>query len=227
MTTGVFPANPMTDEICQYDQRQQLSALIDGELAADQARFLVRRIGHDQTLSACQERWQLIGDVLRGQADRLAPADFRAQIQQALAIEIADNPRQKINTRWRPWSTAGMMLAASLAAVSVLFVSRTAFFADPVSVETTPIVSATSSTSSMSTETQTQPQALIQYAETSVFSAVHADPFAWTAEPVAKPWPRSTLPAASRTFNVRTPAEAEALYPFTLPDPLSASDFSP
>ena len=30
--------------------RQQLSALIDGELSADQARFLIRRLEHDQEL---------------------------------------------------------------------------------------------------------------------------------------------------------------------------------
>ena len=33
--------------------RQQLSALIDGELSADQARFLIRRLEHDLDLSAC------------------------------------------------------------------------------------------------------------------------------------------------------------------------------
>ena len=41
--------------------RQQLSALIDGELSAAQARFLIRRLAHDQELSACQERWQIAG----------------------------------------------------------------------------------------------------------------------------------------------------------------------
>ena len=32
-------------------QRQQLSALVDGELAPDQARFLLRRLQHDAELS--------------------------------------------------------------------------------------------------------------------------------------------------------------------------------
>ncbi|PSD16606.1 anti-sigma factor, partial [Stenotrophomonas maltophilia] len=54
--------------------REQLSALVDGELGADEARFLLRRMEHDPELAGCQERWQLLGDVMRGQASALAPA---------------------------------------------------------------------------------------------------------------------------------------------------------
>ena len=50
--------------------REQLSALVDGELGADEARFLLRRMEHDPELAGCQERWQLLGDVMRGQARR-------------------------------------------------------------------------------------------------------------------------------------------------------------
>ncbi|KKD57016.1 hypothetical protein VM57_14525 [Stenotrophomonas maltophilia] len=45
--------------------REQLSALVDGELGADEARFLLRRMEHDPELAGCQERWQLLGDVIR------------------------------------------------------------------------------------------------------------------------------------------------------------------
>ncbi|HEY9254277.1 MAG TPA: RseA family anti-sigma factor, partial [Stenotrophomonas sp.] len=61
--------------------RQQLSALIDGELPADEARFLLRRLQHDEELSGCHERWQLCGDVLRGMASAPAPADFAARVR--------------------------------------------------------------------------------------------------------------------------------------------------
>ena len=57
--------------------RQQLSALVDGELPTDEARFLLRRLEHDSELSGCQERWQLLGDVLRGRACAPAPAGSR------------------------------------------------------------------------------------------------------------------------------------------------------
>ena len=57
-------------------QRQQLSALVDGELAPDQARFLLRRLQHDAELSERFERWQLCGDVLRGQVRRTAAPEL-------------------------------------------------------------------------------------------------------------------------------------------------------
>ena len=65
------PISPNSDKF-EIHYRQQLSALIDGELPADEARFLLRRLQHDDELSGCHERWQLCGDVLRGMAS--APA---------------------------------------------------------------------------------------------------------------------------------------------------------
>ncbi|HBZ47369.1 MAG TPA: anti-sigma factor, partial [Stenotrophomonas sp.] len=67
--------------------RQQLSALVDGELPLEEARFLLRRLEHDEDLSRCQERWQLLGDVLRGQACAPAPQGFADRIQAAVAAE--------------------------------------------------------------------------------------------------------------------------------------------
>ncbi|HEL5041801.1 TPA: sigma-E factor negative regulatory protein, partial [Stenotrophomonas maltophilia] len=69
--------------------REQLSALVDGELGADEARFLLRRMEHDPELAGCQERWQLLGDVMRGQASALAPAGFSAAVAAAIAAEPA------------------------------------------------------------------------------------------------------------------------------------------
>ena len=58
----------MTVELDKLDihNRQQLSALMDGELSPDEARFLLRRLQHDEELGSTWERWQLCGDVLRG-----------------------------------------------------------------------------------------------------------------------------------------------------------------
>ena len=41
--------------------RQQLSALVDGELAADEARFMLRRLEHDSELSSttAKPRWMV------------------------------------------------------------------------------------------------------------------------------------------------------------------------
>ncbi|MCO7472589.1 RseA family anti-sigma factor [Stenotrophomonas maltophilia] len=104
--------------------RQQLSALVDGELGADEARFLVRRMEHDPELAGCQERWQLLGDVMRGQASLLAPAGFSAAVAAAIAAEpapVAEPKRQARRSAWRAWG--GGALAASVAAVA-LFVGR-------------------------------------------------------------------------------------------------------
>ncbi|PZT14164.1 sigma-E factor negative regulatory protein [Stenotrophomonas maltophilia] len=101
--------------------REQLSALVDGELGADEARFLLRRMEHDPELAGCQERWQLLGDVMRGQASALAPAGFSAAVAAAIAAEPtpqAEPRRQVRRSGWRAWG-GGAALAASVAAVAL------------------------------------------------------------------------------------------------------------
>lgn len=103
--------------------RQQLSALIDGELSADETRFLLRRLEHDEELSGCHERWQLCGDILRGAACVPAPVDFAARVQAAVAAEPvpvqAGGPRGRSGWRWG----GGAAIAASVAALA-LFMAR-------------------------------------------------------------------------------------------------------
>ena len=70
---------PAIDKLDTH-HRQQLSALMDGELLADEARFLLRRLQHDHDLAGCWERWQLCGDVLRGHAQAPAPAGFAERV---------------------------------------------------------------------------------------------------------------------------------------------------
>jgi len=79
---------------------------------------------HDPELAGCQERWQLLGDVMRGQASLLAPAGFSAAVAAAIAAEpapLAEPKRQARRSGWRAWG--GGALAASVAAVA-LFVGR-------------------------------------------------------------------------------------------------------
>ncbi|MBD9477855.1 sigma-E factor negative regulatory protein [Pseudoxanthomonas sp. PXM02] len=116
---------PIIDKL-DIHHRQQLSALMDGDLAADEARFLLRRVQHDQELAGCWERWQLCGDVLRGQGRAPAPAGFAERVAQAIAAEAtpsataapqASRPRSLL-ARW-----GGGALAASVALVA-LFMAR-------------------------------------------------------------------------------------------------------
>src|SRR5699024_1538244 len=75
---------PDPDKLDRY-HRQQLSAMLDGELSPDQARFMLRRLQHDAELAHCWERWQVGGDVLRGQRNALLPADFAQKVSAAIA----------------------------------------------------------------------------------------------------------------------------------------------
>jgi negative regulator of sigma E activity len=116
--------NPsMTTDKFEIHYRQQLSALIDGELAADETRFLLRRLEHDEELSGCHERWQILGDVLRGAACAPAPSEFASRVREALAAEPKPVPGTQSRPRagWR-WS-GGVAIAASVAALA-LFMTR-------------------------------------------------------------------------------------------------------
>ncbi len=110
------------DKILDHN-RQQLSALMDGELSPDEARFLWRRLQHDESLARSLSRWQLCGDILRGEACAPAPEGFARGVAAAIAEDPADAAPAD---GWRParWGT-GLALAASVAVVA-LFVARQA-----------------------------------------------------------------------------------------------------
>ncbi len=116
----------MTVELDKLDlhNRQQLSALMDGELSPDEARFLLRRLQHDRELSAQWERWQLCGDALRGQARAPAPAGFAERVAAGIAAEPrVAAPVADIAPRGRLLRWGSGALAASVALVA-LFMAR-------------------------------------------------------------------------------------------------------
>lgn len=124
----------MSEKIEQH-HRQQLSALMDGELAPDQARFLLRRLQHDHELGECWERWQVVGDVLRGQDNAMLPAGFAARVSAAIVADRAQAAPAAISAgaRWMRWG-GGAALAASVAAAALFMAQRmpdTASPADP------------------------------------------------------------------------------------------------
>lgn len=123
--TNAGPTGPAPDKFDAH-HRQQLSALIDAELSPDEARFLLRRLEHDEALSGCHERWQVLGDVLRGQACAPAPADFAGRVRSAVAAEpapqAAPSAARERRGGWRRWG-GGAALAASVAAIA-MFMTR-------------------------------------------------------------------------------------------------------
>lgn len=99
--------------------REQLSSLMDGELAPDSARFLAKRLANDGELVATWERWHCIRDSLR-QQDLLASSDFCARVRDAIESEQA--PTAPVPARsprvWR--GLAGGAIAAGVAVFALM-----------------------------------------------------------------------------------------------------------
>ena len=60
-----MPSSRSNLDEARLHHRQELSAMMDGELAADQASFLMRRLEHDACLAGYHRRWQLYGKLMR------------------------------------------------------------------------------------------------------------------------------------------------------------------
>ena len=117
---------PDPDKLFVY-HRQQLSAMLDGELSPDEAKFMLRRLQHDTELAACWERWQVCGDVLRGERNDLLPADFARRVSMAVgtaggAAMAEPVQRRTVRPRLVRWG-GGAAVAASVALMAV-FVGR-------------------------------------------------------------------------------------------------------
>lgn len=118
----------------EHDQgMESLSALFDGELHGDAARFAMKRLGHDPQWRQAVGNWQLLGDAMRGQARRVAPNDFAARVAAAVSTEAARtaaivaptataDASPAASARRRRW-IGGAALAASVAMVA-MFVAR-------------------------------------------------------------------------------------------------------
>lgn len=76
-------------ELLPEHLRESLSALVDGELSTTEAAFLIKRMAHDAELNAQWQRFQGIGEVLRGQAQVLDSDNFSAQVLSKIAIAQA------------------------------------------------------------------------------------------------------------------------------------------
>src|SRR4051794_7882590 len=114
---------------------ENLSALFDGQLGGDAARFALKRLGHEAGWREACGRWQLAGDVLRGDSVAPAPGGFAARVMEAVAREQVQEPeraafagtaagrgrRVRAHPRW-----IGGALAASVA-IAALFVARPMF----------------------------------------------------------------------------------------------------
>jgi sigma-E factor negative regulatory protein RseA len=100
--------------------REDLSALMDGELAAEPTRFLLRRLDHDPELGATWSRWHLIRACLASDSARMSAQrqdnDFAAGV--AAALEAGTAPQ----SRPRHWARylGGGAIAASVAVAALM-----------------------------------------------------------------------------------------------------------
>lgn len=129
--------------------RENLSALFDGELQGDAARFALKRLGQDLQWRQTCGSWQLAGDVLRGQAMAAAPRDFAGRIEAAIADEIQASAQIRaggnatVSSSRRNW-IGGAALAASVA-MAALFVARPFDEPAPAAVAASQIATSTES----------------------------------------------------------------------------------
>jgi sigma-E factor negative regulatory protein RseA len=110
----------MTDRI-----REQMSALLDGELPQDEVGLLVRRLERDEQLRRAFGNYVLAGEALRSPGGPLASTGFAARVAAAIdegKAEVRDStPARPYSTRWaRP--ALATAVAASAALVAVLLV---------------------------------------------------------------------------------------------------------
>jgi sigma-E factor negative regulatory protein RseA len=108
----------MTDQI-----REQISALLDGELASGEISLLVRRMERDAVLRRAFGNYVLAGESLRAPGAILASPGFAGRVSAALDQAPPDAaPARTSNTRsprrWaRPLAGAAVAAGAALAAV--------------------------------------------------------------------------------------------------------------
>lgn len=123
MTSNQRPIDDRPDHARSNQESETLCALFDGELRGDEARFALKRLGHDVQWRDTVGRWQLYGDALRGQAQGVAPSGFADRVALAIGQEQTQHvamPARAVGGR-RAWM--GGALAASVA-VAALFVTR-------------------------------------------------------------------------------------------------------
>jgi sigma-E factor negative regulatory protein RseA len=99
---------------------EQLSAGMDGELGAEELRFLLRRLDHDASLQVRWSRFHVASASLRGELPALASSTFADRVMQAIAAEAATEvvPRER-RSNWLKFS-AGGAIAASVAVVALM-----------------------------------------------------------------------------------------------------------
>lgn len=117
----------MTDTV-----KEQLSALLDGELPDNETELLLKRLGRDAELRRTMSRYSLIGAALRTEGTVPAARQVAARVSAAVAREPALVTRRRFDFSRLARPAAGFSVAASVAALAVVFGAGPAQVAAPV-----------------------------------------------------------------------------------------------
>jgi sigma-E factor negative regulatory protein RseA len=117
--------------------KEQLSALMDGELSRDETRFLMRRLDADAQLAKTWSNYQLASDVLKKRFATPMRADFAASVMQAIVI---DEQPAASRGGWMRWAGGGAIAAA----VAVFALTSTQRL-DDAAPQQQPVLASTSS----------------------------------------------------------------------------------
>jgi sigma-E factor negative regulatory protein RseA len=108
----------MTDQI-----REQMSALLDGELPPGEVSLLVRRMARDAELKRAFGNYVVAGEALRSPGGTLASSGFAARVSAAIDADAPGVPQPAAEPvreplRWRrPLAAAAVAAGAAVAAV--------------------------------------------------------------------------------------------------------------
>jgi sigma-E factor negative regulatory protein RseA len=99
---------------------EQISALVDDELAEAEHALLSKRLAGDAALRSKLSRYQLISDSLQNHLPRKTDPDFHIGVQLALQDEpaLVQTTSARLTRLFKP--VAGLAVAASVAVVAVL-----------------------------------------------------------------------------------------------------------
>jgi sigma-E factor negative regulatory protein RseA len=98
--------------------REQLSALMDGELSRDETRFLMRRVAHDQALVSSWSNFHVARQAMRRQVIVRIRPGFADSILARLEAETPVQTRHSGN--WLRWASGGAIAASVAVAALVL-----------------------------------------------------------------------------------------------------------
>ena len=109
----------MTDMI-----KEQISALVDGELPDSEREMLLRRMEADEGLRQTWRRYNLVHDVLHRNLPEQVDAGFTDRVMTAIADEEIAQPPLGAHVRRFLRPLAGLAVAASVAAIAIIGIQK-------------------------------------------------------------------------------------------------------